>query len=84
MIPVRLPAWDFLCNSSAKDETDDDDGDAALLAQPSRGRCKEVPAGWAAVSGNRSSGEAYIKHYLHSSSGKKLRSIKEIEAFLAP
>jgi hypothetical protein len=81
---VELLYGDAVAGSDVEDVSDDDDGDAALLAQPSRGRCKEVPAGWAAVSGNRSSGEAYIKHYLHSSSGKKLRSIKEIEAFLAP
>ena len=72
-----------LAGSDVDDVSDDDDDDEELPSAPVRGRLKDVPDGWAAVSGNRKDGGTYIKHYFNASANKKLRSIKEITAFMA-
>ena len=79
--PDRLLYGEELAGSDLEEFSDDDDGEEDPTVQPARGRPK-LPEGWSAVMGNRSSGAAYIKHYLHATSGKKLRSVREIEDFL--
>jgi hypothetical protein len=70
---------DDCAGSDFDDVSDEDEGEGGEA--PVRGlRGKAVPPGWSAVVGNLSSGAAYTKHYLHTATGVKLRSIKEIMA----
>ena len=75
---------DIAESDEGSDESDDEETAEAVV--PRRGDVTSIPAGWKRESRTPPSGNIYVAYYecvAGSHLGKRLRSVREIERFLA-